>query len=316
MIIALDPGYGNTKVVIDGAAAVLQSAVARPKAIGMAAIGMRRNRATAQVATGGLDYVAGDGAWLQGDPIGGMDYSAIASEARRVLFYTALSTLLNPGAYEASLVVGLPVPLLQNEAEAASVLSALKAGYKTTHAWAVDDQHYSLAIPRLQVLAQPVGAYADWLIDGDLKARRGGAQAEVAILDLGMNTLDLYVVAGGRVVERFVGGAKVGVRRLLAQLNGHGQDLVELDHELRMGQLKPSPAQLAGWLDEVLSQVERTWPTLKRFSAVIPAGGGAVVLGNLLRDALADRGAAVAWPADPVATNARGLWKWAAYAKK
>jgi hypothetical protein len=35
-VLALDPGYGNIKVCVDGHVACLQSAIARPQAVGMA----------------------------------------------------------------------------------------------------------------------------------------------------------------------------------------------------------------------------------------------------------------------------------------
>ena len=45
------------------------------------------------------------------------------------------------------------------------------------------------------------------------------------------------------------------------------------------------------------------------------AGGGSIVLGDLLRLALISKGAAVSWPEDPSTTNVRGLWKWGAYGR-
>lgn len=311
--IALDPGFGNTKVCINGATTILQSAVAKPRNIGSAAIGMKRHKAASTVTLAGTDYVAGEGAWFLGEPLGGLAYGAIAGQPRRVLFYAALSALLVAGYYQAELVVGLPVPLLANQAEAATVMAELRESYKTTHEWTCNGLAYTLEVNRLSVLAQPVGAYADWLLTDQLRIRKGAGRSEVAILDIGMNTLDLYVVQGGRVVERFIGGERVGVRRLLAALNGHGQDLEELDADLRAGLLKPSDHELHTWLQSILNQVERTWPELKRFDAVIPAGGGALVLGDLLYNALLDRGAVVSWPDNPITTNAAGLWKWASY---
>lgn len=310
--IAFDPGYGNTKVIVDCRATVLQSAIVRPREIGLAAMGLKTHAAAHTIIINGQRYVAGNQAWLLGTPIGSMDYAALAGDGRRGLFYAALTDLLPPGDYEAALVMGLPVPLLTMEEEARAVIEDLRASYRTGHVWTTEAGVYQLAIRKLQLLPQPVGAYTDWLLDGDLRQRKGAASAEVAIIDLGMNTLDLYVVRGGQVVERFLGGGTVGVRRLLYRLNGHDTDLVELDYGLRTGELKPTHAQLDDWLDEVLGLIERTWPNLRRFQAVIPAGGGAVVLGDLLRLALLRKGASVAWPDDPILANARGLWKWLA----
>ena len=211
------------------------------------------------------------------------------------------------------MIVGLPVPLLKDELQAQAVLEELKA-YKDAHQFTFNDEEYNLVIQRLKVLAQPVGAYADWLLDNELHLRKGGRQAEVGVLDLGMNTPDLYVIQDGRVEPRFVGGDKVGVRSLLELLTANGHDPEELDADLRSDRLRVPPAQMKSWLGKVLNAVDRFWPNLTRFDAVIPAGGGALVLGDLLRLALIAKGAAVCWPADPVAANVKGLWKWGAYA--
>jgi hypothetical protein len=160
-----------------------------------------------------------------------------------------------------------------------------------------------------------VGAYADWLLDNELRIRKNGRQAEVAVLDIGMNTLDLYVVQDGKVLPRFIGGDKVGVRRLLEILNSNGHEPEELDALIRTGRIRPTKEQLESWLSEILAAIERTWPNLRRFNTVIPAGGGSALLGDLLRVALISKGAAVTIPEDPSTTNVRGLWKWAAYGR-
>ena len=101
-------------------------------------------------------------------------------------------------------------------------------------------------------------------------------------LDIGLNTLDLYCVLDGKVLPRFIGGAKVGVMRLLEFLDGNGHDPEELDAQLRTGRLKPSKDQLDSWLSEIMASVERTWPSLRRFTTVISAGGGSVLLGDAI----------------------------------
>ena len=167
----------------------------------------------------------------------------------------------------------------------------------------------------MKALAQPVGAYADWLLDEEVHIRKNGRQAEVAVLDIGMNTLDMYVIQDANILPRFIGGDKVGVRRLLEILNTNGHEPEELDAQMRSGRLRPSKDQLDSWLSEVLASIERTWPNLRRFTTIVPAGGGSVVLGDALRLALISKGAAVSWPENPGLTNVRGLWKWAAYGR-
>ena len=40
-VIGYDPGFGNTKVCIDGRVGMIQSAASRPKSVGLGTIGMR-----------------------------------------------------------------------------------------------------------------------------------------------------------------------------------------------------------------------------------------------------------------------------------
>lgn len=312
-IAALDPGYGNTKICVNGQTAFTQSAIARPQAIGLAGIGMKTASQVRTLRMDGYEFVIGSGAWHWGNLLASRDYSAIASPERRALALSVFAELLAPGSHDFSLVVvGLPVPLLQDQTQAETVLGGLKA-YKGEHHFSVDKVDYRLNIQKLKVLAQPVGAYADWLLDDELRQRKGGRQSEVGVLDLGMNTLDLYAIQDGKVEPRFVGGDKVGVRRLLELLTSNGHDPEELDADLRTGRLRPTQRQLESWLSEVLATMERVWPNLRRFSAVIPTGGGALLMGDLLRSALVAKGAAVYWPAEPITANVKGLWKWGAY---
>jgi hypothetical protein len=313
--IALDPGFGNTKVAVNGALCVIQSAVSRPKNIGLAGIGMKAADAATQVETEAGLFAVGENAWHWGTPIGGMDYSALASEARQALFYAGVAQLLNPGEYQVELVIGLPVPLLRNAEQATTVMNQLRDAYRRQHVFRAGGQEYCLDVTRLLNLAQPVGAWNDWLLSEDLRPRKTDKDDKVAVLDIGMNTVDLYAIQNTRSLPVFVGGDKVGVRRLLDRVNGHRR-IEESDSSLRSERLKPAKEHLESWLAEVLSVVEPTWPDMGEFEAVIPAGGGAVILGDLLRKALEDRGALVSWPGDPVTANVRGMWKWLAYSSR
>ena len=314
-ILAVDPGFGETKVHLNGKTAKLNSAIARAKQVGMAGIGMKTASKAQTIQIGWETYAIGDGAWHWGEMLTNRDYSALSSPERRALVFGTIAQILEPGKYSfETMIIGLPVPLLLDEVQGQAIMAGLKT-YKGSHRFSTNRGSYTLEINKLKALAQPVGAYADWLLDDELRIRKNGRQAEVAVLDIGQNTIDLYAVQDGKVLPRFIGGGKVGVRRLLEILSSNGHEFEELDAQIRSGRLRPSKDQLESWLSEILATIERTWPNLRRFSTVIPAGGGSILLGELLRLALISKGAAVSWPDDPGITNVRGLWKWGAYGR-
>ena len=318
-IIALDPGYGSTKVAINGKTGVVQTAVSHPKDIGLSGIGMQSaGRYAHDVVYHGTRFSVGTGSWHKGDPLTSMDYTALVSPERMAAFFTALALATREECKEGDglildevmLVIGLPVPLLQDKVQAQIILDALR-NIKGEHIFSVDTVPFRVNIERIKYLAQPVGAYINWFLDDELKARPGARKAEVAILDWGMNTLDEYVIQDAQVVEAYVGGAEIGVKRLLETIPSGGHDLVELDAKLRTGQLEIPDAQLDAWVSEFIAHTKRIMPNLKRFDVVIPVGGGTLVAGDRLRDALVGKGANVHWTEDPITENVRGLSKWA-----
>lgn len=314
-VFAVDPGFGETKICIGGQTARQPSVLARPNNIGMAGIGMKTASQARTIQTGWENFVTGEGAWNWGNVLNNLDYSALSAPERRALIFSTTGLILAPGEYTFDLAVFvLPVRLMMDEVQGQAILNGLKA-YKGRHEFSADQGKYTLTFNKLKALAQPVGAYADRLLDDELRVRKNGRQEEVAVLDIGMNTLDLYVLQDGKVLPRFIGGGKVGVRRLLELLEGNGHDPEELDALIRSGKLRPGKEQIDSWLSEILAVIERTWPNLRRFTTIIPAGGGAVLLGEALRLALITKGAAVSIPEDPSLTNVRGLWKWAAYVR-
>lgn len=315
-IIGYDPGFGNTKVCLSTEdntgylTNMIQSSVVKPISIGNAAVGLKTAIPALKVSVASQEYCVGENAWQWGKSLSNLDYLSLGSAEKKALFYGAISQLVPPGDYTFDLlVVGLPVPLLKDTDQADAVLKALKT-YKGTQNFSVDSGTYKLDIKRIKYLAQPVGTFAGWLLDDNNHIVRGKGTSEAAILDLGMNTLDLYVVKGDMVQPNFIGGGKVGVRRLLERIAKEGFCVEELDSELRAGRLKVSQPILDSWLSEVMGIIEPTWPVPSRFSAIIPTGGGAAILNHHLEEALVSKGGFVFWPKDPILANAIGLWKW------
>jgi len=317
-IIGRDPGAGNEKIRIDKAYGVIQSAVSIPRDIGKAGMGMKSAGSHAKiVSVNGHTYAVGEGAGDRGRLKSSMDFSSFASPERNALMYAALAQVFDQLEITelkgAKMVIGLPVPLLEDMQQAEAVIASLKGLYGD-HSFEVEGKPYHVEIVTIEALAQPVGAYLDWLYDDNIQPRAGASKAEVMVIDGGMNTLDVYALKAGRVLNTFVGGAETGVRRLLELLATNGHSIFELDEDLRSGRLKVESGALNSYLNEVLSAL-KTATDLKdyrRFDTVILTGGAfsGKVLGEKIKTALIQKGANPTLPANPITANVGGLWKY------
>ena len=309
--LAYDPGAGNDKLSSQpDQAHALQSVVVRPRKIGQAALGANlAARATSVIFQGGETFMVGPGAWAWGTPITSYDFSDLATPRRLALFYASFAAVHAPGDYEIGrLVIGLPVPLLQDSAMAELTQEQIGSSYKCEHVFSVDDDLYRLNIRRATAVSQPLGAYANWALDEHGNKRMGLYKKLVGVLDIGTNTVDFIGVQNFRIDPRWVGGGKVGVRTLLQTLGSH-TDIEQLDDQLRRGTLDLD-GRSDSWLGSVLGLNEQTWgDKLGIFDLIIPVGGGVILPGENLRRALSARGATVRWPQHPVLENVLGLYK-------
>lgn len=314
-VIALDRGFGNTKVSVGGNTVVLQTALSRPRQIGHAAEGMKSASADVPVVSfgNGNKFAVGYGSWYAGEPVSSLDYSSLASPEMLATMYVAVAAAINPRVtiQESLMIVGLPVTLMKNGPQFEAIVESLKK-VKGLHNFEISGENYSINIDRIKVVAQPVGAYTNWLFGDDLKLRNGSAKVEAAVIDWGMNTLDLYGVIGDQVMDTYVGGAEVGVHKLLERMaedDDTGLSLAELDARLRDGAITPTAEQMEYWMGLLRGALKGVMPNLKRFGVVIPTGGGALVAGESLKSFLRERGANVYNSPNPVIENVLGLYK-------
>jgi hypothetical protein len=208
--------------------------------------------------------------------------------------------------------IGLPIATAIGS-EASATQKAVQEFLSGMHRWSADDVEQVCEIASVTTACQPVGAMFDYLLtdQGEMPPDRKVIfkAKEIGIVGIGMNTVDLLVVAQGAPVERFTAGENIGVRRLLELTNGSGlYSLAERDDQLRTGTLDVSTAQSI-WEREVLGLIEQKWGTLfRRFAVIVVVGGGAL----LMREALLRRfGGKAIIPDDPVISTDRGLYKFA-----
>ncbi len=118
-------GFGNAKGVAREKVAVLPSVVAIPAGdLGLAGIGMKTARRATRVTFDRGDFFVGPAARAWGRVVENLDFSRLGSPEAEALFYALIAGLIPDGA-AVRLVLGLPVPLLRDEAVARPLLEAL-----------------------------------------------------------------------------------------------------------------------------------------------------------------------------------------------
>ena len=309
---AFDPGFGNIKIYGPNGGLVMQSCVAvrRGDSTGRMT-GLRTTRKPLCVETDVGAFYVGEGAHDWGQPVESLDFSRLTGAPEMIALFLGSMSRYGLAQDPVDLIVGLPIETLAGE-EAKATQQAVRGFLRGEHAWCTDGQAHTVTIERVQVTSQPVGAMFDYLLtdDGEMPtSRRAAFRAEIGILGIGMNTVELLAVRNGAAVQRFTAGETLGVRRLLELVNPQDlYSLAELDAQLRAGNINTSSA-IPIWQGEVIGFLERAWgKSARRFRTVVLVGGGAL----LLREALLRRFKDKAYiPNDPVMATARGLYKYA-----
>jgi hypothetical protein len=285
----------------------------------------------ARVAFDGVEYLVGHNVEFYARPIERMDFARFVDGPElRALLYATLHQSLGDGQNRIALAIGLPVEMLQDKFQAASIEAAMTNWMVGQHRFAVDDLNVEFEIVGLRAkIAQPVATWFDWGLDlnGQWARGRVAIHAPVLVIDHGFNTLDLVAVDGGQISTRYTSGDTLGMRRAaeMTAENVRRQHNVELSlHEaddLVRSALSNKKAQIyvQGELVDVTAQVrqainslatdvvrfiERSVGTAGKFKVLL-TGGGALALAARLTQQF--RHAEVV--PDAVTANARGLAK-------
>jgi len=316
--IALDAGFGNTRLYGSRGSVVLQSLVATngTQTVSQWAIGdLKKIKAQPiLISSAHGDYYVGPGAHQAGRPVENLDLDRMTGPETKALLYGVLSQYKTPSA--ATLIIALPIALAQGP-DGDRVKDQARALLVGDHTWqaTIDGQRQRrrLTIDDVLVTSQPAGAMFDYLLSAD-----GSMSADMAalrktktfgILSLGFNTIEMMIVDEGKMLPKSVSGDTFGVRRLLELLNADGAySLGEIDTRLRAGKLDYTAA-LDRWSRDVLGQIEKHWDrTLqRRFASVYVVGGGAYLMRDALLTKFKDR---LVIPDDPILSIARGCYKY------
>jgi hypothetical protein len=338
--LGLDPGFGYFKVACVGTQCSQVAVVPSVVGVGQTDLGLlsvgnlgrRRTRQPDQVsfdAGGTRTYLVGENVARYARPVERMDFLRLSDGPElRALFYDAVFRLLGEGAYQARLMVGLPVEVMGDRDQARATLRLLRSWLVAQHNYTVARHAVMLDITDVRVMAQPAGTYFAWGLNDQGQWLRSEAdlKAPVAVCDIGTNTLDLLGIQGGEVIGRFTGGDTVGMRRAAELLLdgvrsdfGVGLSLHEADALLQQRQprlytsqgeqdLRPQVDQaLDTTAAAVVSFVERHWGNGRQFAHMLFTGGGAEALRN---DLLRQYPQGVVLP-NAVTVNALGLARYA-----
>jgi len=272
----------------------------------------------------GATYLVGQGVEDYARPLERMDFQRMGGGPEiRALLYAALGTLLVDLSIPYSVIVGLPVDMMQGTQHKA-IRQAIKGWMGGTHAFTLDGKKTQFTIKEVKTLAQPAGSYFAWTFDekGQWARPSGDLKKTVAICDIGFNTLDVFTTTGGEIALRYTGGDSIGMRRAAELVAGHVKrqydvvmSLHEIDELIRgknkvihiaKGEIDLSTVitqALETVCTEITSFLEQKWGNGAKFSYILFTGGGAAALkGRLLRQ----------FPYgitldDPVMANAMGL---------
>lgn len=310
VIIGFDPGFGNGKAArVNGSS----KTVTIPNVVGIGSLDLGllgagfsttpNSNQPHVVRFDNTSYLVGHSVADYAKPIERMDFQRLADAPElKALFYATMYELIGAATTQASIVIGFPVEVMADTVLAKSIQHDLKSWMSQTHEnVTVNGEAINLSVNRICALAQPAGAYFSWGMtnEGGWAKNAKLFKQMIAVCDIGFNTLDLYTLKNGNVINRYTGGETAGMRRaaeIIAEevrvkygisLSLHEADGILRDPELSTSDglvdLTPLARQaLEAVASGVLSLCERQWGRGKQFRHILFTGGGADALRSKL----------------------------------
>ena len=268
------------------------------------------------------------------NPIQRIDFGRFGDTLEtRAVTYDAWFHMFGPGEHIVYIVLGFPVQVLSAD-NAQAHRDETSAWLMGEHPFTVNSQPCTVTVKAIRFVAQPVGAFCEFVLDnnGSFVREAEMARAEIAVLDQGYNTLDLFVLQNGQVSNYYTTGDNLGMRQAARNLmqmvqDMHGRKLspIEADEMIIRHANHPTDpieitangqgvhiTQLVSTAVEsatgaVIDYVNGVWGDGGQFRYLLLTGGGCLVMGDALKRHLKN---AILLP-DPITANARGLAKMA-----
>lgn len=320
--IGFDPGFGNSKAAVVNDEGEIRVAVV-PSALGAGVstdMGMLednilrvddtrhpyRRRKPEQIMFVDGAYLVGPNVSEYTEALQRLDFRRLAGGAEmKALFYSVMHRLLGAGEHRRlMMMVGLPVEVMADREHAQNIQEQLRYRMIGVHEFDVNGEtRVILDIEDLKVMTQPAGTFFAWGLNNFGRWIRDteDLKGSVAVADLGFNTLDLFVVSGGRIKKRFTGGETAGMRRAAEFLKQKIQDEygVKLDLNQVDTFIRDDRPELSTWkglvdlsplvqqaLDvqasKVIQFVTERWAEGRNFTYILFTGGGSEVLRDVL----------------------------------
>ncbi|HEY6074701.1 MAG TPA: ParM/StbA family protein, partial [Anaerolineales bacterium] len=251
-------------------------------------LGLKNRTRPTEVKSDFGSFYVGLTAHAHGQPVENLSFDRLTGTPEmRALLYGALAQYQDqygPFDDSLSLIVGLPLQMMTG-IPAEQYKENVRAWLAGTHEFTANGCTHRIEIARVRQASQPVGALFDYVLDEDsrmIRDRGSALLAEVGVISVGFNTVEVLVVKDQKPEEGFTQGYVVGVRRLLELIN-HDElySLGELDEMLRSGGLGTElEKNVPIWFSQVEGVIDHRWRgnSYKRFAKVLIVGGGALLL--------------------------------------
>ncbi len=305
MIVGVDIGYGYTKAVSGGCQVTFPSVIGKAERIRYEADLPSAGGAQHGIAliTEEGDRFVGDLALLQSRVQWALlDRSRVEDASSRLLFLAALSELV--GGEDASdqdqtfyVVTGLPVQWYADRDKVVGQLKGRHVVRRVNGRQAVQ----RFAVSDVLVVPQPFGSLFSAILDPDGQiVDETLARGRLGIIDIGTYTTDYVLVDALRYIEKGSGSLPTAMARAY-QLIGRsildtlGLDLSlhQVDRAVRQGYVTIFGEERdVTWLarpaldavaEEILAQAATLWGDGRDLKAVLVTGGGALSLGERVR---------------------------------
>ncbi len=298
MLRAVDLGFGSVKAICGFRSVEYPSAVGdfRPVRFSMGIEGQElKNKLCVEYE--GKSYFIGDIAYAQSSPRVTMNSNRFTSKEGIAIMLSALVVLADYQFEEVQLVTGLPV---NDYADLKNTYRDALLGKHNIQLFEPDGtggRYYAFDIQEVKVLPQPIGTIFDEVLDAQGRiVNKSLAQGKLGVVDVGKYTVDFSVSDALQFIDKSsTSYSDIGLfdafKELSLALKSEGYDIPpdSLEPYIRNNKSLNGLAELKEGIfekqsEKIMSRLLNTWSDLWSFDQIFLTGGGAVVLGEHLKE--------------------------------